>query len=247
MNLLQSAGPLVRVAAASCALACLLVGIPAHAKPKKPATKGSSTAPAEVDAPPPEVAPAPKSVAVAEVAVAAPIDPATRGQSLSFGVVGLGDYAVIYTHSVAGGFAVVGEAFAQYSTSENGGGTAGGGGQLGARWYTNGTQRSWFVGMMAGYDGGRTTAIAVGNSSGAVVRRTYVLPYTRWRVTANFGRRWVFGPGFALTARVGVGKGERSYSMGSDVAANGEAAAQESLYNFLPISLDAEASIGWVF
>jgi len=121
------------------------------------------------------------------------------------------------------------------------------GAQIGYRYLTNGSQNSWFFGAMAGYDGGNTNLRTSETSAAMTITRVYDLPYTRWRLTATAGRRWVFGPGLNVTARFGVGAGKRSYAQGDNAEANHQAATMEMVVNFLPVAVDSEVSIGWVF
>ncbi len=67
------------------------------------------------------------------------------------------------------------------------------------------------------------------------------------RATANLGRRWVFGPGLNVTARFGAGPGKRTFARGDDAELNAKVDTIEAFINLLPVSLDAELSLGWIF
>lgn len=247
---------LARVAAA--ATCCALIGAAGVAEvqaappkvKKGKATEKSSTPlkaePAEeVVLPPP--APVP-------VAVAAPAPPKRPPLLLSVHSVNAspqgavyGDYLVNYQWMFSPGHALIGELLVTWSGEESEL-SRGAGAQVGYRYLSNGTQNSWLFGVMAGYDVGTTTVNMTSTSTaeGSITRR-FTLPYSRWRVTGNVGRRWVFGPGINATVRLGVGPGNRTFARGGSAEADHEAAVIENIVNLLPISLDSEVSVGWLF
>lgn len=221
----------------------------APAKVKKPKPEAEKKAPESEIAPlPPAPVEPPPVAVVAKPTPPVEVPPVQRNHSVNINPLGLavGDYAVNYQWRFAASHALVGELTATWSTADDGT-TRGFGGQVGYRYLSNGTQNSWMFGMMAGYDGGNTNVRTSATSGGLTVARIYDLPYTRWRVTGTVGRRWVFGPGLNVTARMGVGAGKRAYAQGGNAEANQQAATMEMVVNFLPVALDSEISLGWVF
>lgn len=225
-----------------------LFAVPASAAPAKP-KKGKVEKAAETPEPEP-VPVAPEPVVVAAPPPPPPETPVfLRRHALNLNPEGAvaGDYALIYHWMFAAGHGLIAELTGTYAKSADGL-TKGLGGQVGYRYFTNGTHNSWFFGAMAGYDAGNSlVVITTGGTDQPKVVRTYNLPYRRIRATATVGRRWVFGPGLNVTARLGIGPGQRTYTRGGNAEAEHEAASIETLANFLPVSLDSELSIGWVF
>jgi len=230
-----------------------------HGQPPKqadPAKPTPDAAPAKPPATPPVpvAPPAPVTVA-ASTAVEVPVYLRKHSVNGSFAGVRLFDYGVNYQWMFAPGHALLGELTWTYSDSEDSGRTMAVGAQAGYRFYFSRTQEGYFTGLLAGWDTGTTEAISsstatvstdLGPSSMTVTRR-FQLPNSRWRVTAQLGRRWIIGPGLNLTARVGIGPGKRKFARGGDPVADRMAEDIEAIINFLPISLDAETSVGWVF
>lgn len=223
-----------------------LLSLPAFAaKPKKTKaeTKQETATP-----PPPPVEEAPKPVIIAPPPPPAEIPVIQRTNSINLSVMSTSELGLNYMWRFANHHALVVEGFFDYSSSADAGTNLGAGGQIGYRLLFSGTQDCWFLGLMAGFDAGKNALVTTNTSqSDVAVKRAYNLPYRRVRATLDLGRRWVFGPGFNVTARFGAGPGKRTYARSGDAAVDAQAATVESVANFLPISLDAELSVGWLF
>ena len=224
----------------------------APAKTKKGKASEKVVAPAKdepADPPPTAPAPPPAPTVAAAPIVAERRPVLLRAHSVNLSPQGIvyGDYSLNYQWMFAPGHALLGEMTVTWSGPEAER-SRGVGAQVGYRYLSNGTQNSWLFGAMLGYDLGATVAAVTSTSTAeGSITRSYDLPYTRWRVTGNFGRRWVFGPGLNATVRVGIGPGSRAYARGASAEANHQAAVIENIVNLLPISLDSEVSLGWLF
>ena len=229
-------------------------------KRKKARSKAKKTKVVAPEALPPAIdynAPAEPDVVPAEGVMVFQQEPETgpihRRHSLNLSVAGavIGDWALVYGWMFAPGHALMAGYTVAWLDDEEGGEDRGMGGQVGYRYYTKGHNRSYFVGLMAGYDVGYTTSRRrsthfVGDDQ-VLVQRVYKLPSKRWRATLSLGRRWVFGPGLQFTSRLGIGPGKRTYNRGGTQEADHEAKVMENIINSIPLSLDIEQSIGWLF
>lgn len=159
--------------------------------------------------------------------------------SVNFSPIGFlfGAYSLNYERLVDGQHGLIVEGSFSSSSSGNTSSTSYGG-NFGYRWHWSKTQDSGFLGAMLGF--------ASGSGEVKEIDRTVDLTISAPSVTMNIGRRWAWEGGFNITLRFGVGRA--FYSVSSNVEGSEEAVKSlEDLLNALPVTLDGELSIGWIF
>ena len=180
----------------------------------------------------------------------APAEPVMAGplyapNSVNVSPLGLafGSYSVNFERLVTPHHGLLVEGQFSTSSDDNNKSTSGGA-ALGWRLHFNGTQRSWFVGVMGAYNVGSAEATVTDNAG----TRAIDVSTTALSVTANFGKRWVFGPGINITFRFGLGWGRYNVTTEStDPSAKEAVEAVDALLAFFPIGIDGELSIGFCF
>lgn len=151
-----------------------------------------------------------------------------------------GSYSVNYERLFDRQHGLLVEAGFSSSEDSNGDTAFATGALVGYRWHWSQSQDSGFLGANVGYYLGEGEA-SVNNSS-------FKVDYTTVDITLNGGRRYAWKSGFNLTWRLGVGRAFRSFEAQDDSEGAKEAAQLiEDIVNFLPVTIDAELSIGWVF
>ena len=161
--------------------------------------------------------------------------------SVNFSPIGFmfGSYALNYERLIDESHGFLGE-LSYSSSSKEGSSSTSSGLRLGYRWHWSKSQNSGFLGAMLAYDMGTTEQTLNGTK--------YDLTLSAPSVTVNIGRRWAWTSGFNVTLRFGVGRAFRTLSTSdkSDEAQEAIAEANEIL-DALPVTLDGELSIGWIF
>lgn len=173
----------------------------------------------------------------------------TKSNSVNLSPLGIaiGSYALNYEHMFDGGHGVLAEGLLSISSDDDASSTAYGGG-VGYRWHWNGTQNSWFTGVNLSYLVGNGDATVERTSNGMTTREKFDVSLTEFAATANIGRRWAFDFGLNITFRVGAGYANRDVSTDSDdPLAQDAVQLMDDLLNFIPVALDGELSVGWVF
>ena len=126
------------------------------------------------------------------------------------------------------------------STSNDDSEASAGGLLLGYRWHWSKSQDSGFLGANTSYQ--------AGSGEGTVNGEKFEVSVTQLDFTLNVGRRWAWDGGFNVTFRFGVGRAVRTFDTTSnDPDAQRAVQLVEDAYEILPVSLDGELSIGWVF
>lgn len=165
--------------------------------------------------------------------------------SVNFSPLGLvfGTYSLTFEHLVNNSHGFIGEA-SYSSTSDDTSESSSMGGVLGYRWHWSGSQNSGFLGAMLGYSYGSGESTVVSNG----VTKTFDLTITAPSVTFNIGRRWAWKSGFNLTLRFGVGRAFYDItSTSDDEDVQDGIQLVDDLLNAIPITLDGELSVGWIF
>lgn len=118
------------------------------------------------------------------------------------------------------------------------------GGLVGYRWHWSGQQSSGFLGLNAGYARGS------GDSKVTVdgEEKSFDVDVTTLSVVPNIGKRWAWDFGLNITFRAGVGWGSYDVSTQSkDPDAQDAVKLVDDLLTLIPVALDGELSVGWVF
>ena len=164
-------------------------------------------------------------------------DPANSINVSPLGVV-FGNYALTYERLFAGHHGVIVEGIFSRSTGDEGDSMQYGG-AIGYRWHWRGRQNSGFLGV--------TFAQSIGTGEVTTNGMSYDMSVRSTMITANIGKRWLFGP-INVTTRFGLGWGHHVASADSDTQ---EAKDAEELMNdilsFLPIGVEGELSVGYTF
>lgn len=132
-------------------------------------------------------------------------------------------------------------------TSATGDGTSstGYGGVVGYRWHWSPSQDSGFAGLNVGYQVGTGTAQV---EDGDGDKASFDVDTTALTVTANIGRRWAWDFGLNITLRAGLGYGKYDVSTDSDdELAQDAVELVDELLTLIPVAIDGELSIGWIF
>lgn len=159
----------------------------------------------------------------------------------------IGSYALNYEHMFDGGHGVLAEGLLSISGNDDAS-SLGYGGGVGYRWHWNGTQDSWFAGVNLSYLAGSGDATVETTTNGMTTKEKFDVSLTEFAATANIGRRWAFDFGLNITFRVGAGYASREVSTDSkDPLAQDAVALMDDLVNFIPVAVDGELSVGWVF
>lgn len=199
------------------------------------------------DGPPPATPVAPGAVPSNDPAMMPPPPaPAWGENSVNISPLGVlfGSYALNFEHLVDGRHGLIAEGQFSSSSNEDAKSTSFGAG-IGYRYHWSGSQDSGFVGAMAAYQVGTGNATVTTSSGGT---QSFDLGISAASVTANIGRRWAWEGGFNVTLRFGVGRAW--YDISSDSSdPNVQEAIRftDALLNALPVALDGELSIGWIF
>jgi hypothetical protein len=110
----------------------------------------------------------------------------------------------------------------------------------GYRWHWRGKQSSGFLGANIGYQRGWASTTIDGELLDVTVQRMTVV--------GNVGRRWAWDFGLNITLRVGAGYGAWNVSSSSDDPDVQQAVRDtEDMLQRIPVALDGELSLGWVF
>lgn len=150
-----------------------------------------------------------------------------------------GSYSLNFEHLFNGYHGLLVEGSLSRSADDNSSSTTMGGG-VGYRYHWSGSQDSGFVGAMAGYSGGSAVTSVNGQS--------FDLSVSAASFTLNIGRRFAWDSGFNLTLRFGVGRAMYDVtSTSTDKDVQEAIRLTDDLLNALPVALDGELSIGWVF
>jgi hypothetical protein len=199
------------------------------------AAVSAQTAPPE--APPPAGATAPPPMLSAP---ARPRENSINGSPL--GLLSL-NYALNYERLVDGmhGFLLEG-VFSLSSNSTSKSSMYGGG--AGYRWHWSGQQQSGFLGLMAGYSVGSGTSTVTSGGTTSTFDLTIKAPW----VVANIGKRWAWDSGLNVTFRIGAGwAGYKVSSNSMDPNVQMGVDALQDLLELIPIALDGELSVGYIF
>lgn len=212
-------------------------------EPEAPPAKAAETpevAPAATT--PPAAAPATSPPAAEAPVAKGPSDSARfKVHSVNLNPIGVlfGSYSVNYQHLFATQHALLVEGRFGYSNADDVEATSVGG-TLGYRWMWSGEQDSGFVGVNFAYDNGTAGTTVDGTSYDVTLSQLSILP--------NIGRRWAWDGGFNITLRFGVGRAFRTLSTNSDSAEAKEAVQDvQDFLDKIPVALDTELSVGWVF
>ena len=189
----------------------------------------------------PSIAPSPMSL----TAIAAPAPKREHADSINFSPLGLliGAYALGYEHLFPGGHGLILEG--GYAASSGSGGSAYSmSGTVGYRWHWRGQQNSGFLGVNLSQGFGRGTGTIDDNGKMSSIG----VDVTATTLTANVGKRWMIGDSVNVTLRIGAGYGR--YAVHTD-SMDPDAKAAEKVVNDLltriPVAVDGELSIGYVF
>jgi len=118
------------------------------------------------------------------------------------------------------------------------------GGGVGYRWHWSGQQQSGFLGLMAGYSVGSGTSTVTSGGTTSTFDLTIKAPW----VVANIGKRWAWDSGFNVTFRIGAGwAGYKVSSNSTDPNVQMGVDALQDLLELIPIALDGELSVGYIF
>ncbi len=150
-----------------------------------------------------------------------------------------GSYNINYEYLHNGTHGVLAEAGFAYSRNDDVT-TSSLGGSAGYRWHWRGEQNSGFLGANVGY--------ASGSGSATIDGDDFELDVSRFFVVGNIGKRWAWDFGLNLTFRIGAGYG--SWDVSTNSSDPGAREAVQDVQDFLeliPIALDGELSLGWVF
>lgn len=114
------------------------------------------------------------------------------------------------------------------------------GGVLGYRWHWGKSQDSGFVGLNFGYQ--------TGEGFSKINDVSYKQNLTETSLTLNGGARYAWKNGFNITWRLGGGYASREVTA-AEPGEDAESAAElvDAIFDFIPIAVDAELSVGWVF
>jgi hypothetical protein len=150
-----------------------------------------------------------------------------------------GAYSVNYERLIDGSHGFIGELSYSSSTSDNSS-TSAFGFRAGYRWHWSQSQNSGFVGAMLAYENGTAEQTIEGSK--------YDVTLSAPSVSLNIGRRWAWTGGFNITLRFGVGRAFRTLST-SDKSEEAQEAITElnKLLDAIPVTLDSELSVGWIF
>jgi len=122
------------------------------------------------------------------------------------------------------------------------------GGYAGYRWHWSKSQNSGFLGVNAGAAFGTGSASITTSVNGVSTTKSFDVNTRVIEVTGNVGRRFAWDNGFNLTLRIGAGYANRKVSTDSkDADAQRVVKLVDDLIKFLPIALDGEVSIGFIF
>ena len=150
-----------------------------------------------------------------------------------------GSYALNFEHLHNGYHGLLVEGQLSTSSNETTKSVSAGGG-IGYRYHWSGTQDSGFLGAMVGYQNGSADATVNGQS--------FDMSVSAASLTANIGRRWAWDSGLNVTLRFGFGRAIYDISSTSTDPDVQEAIdVVDKLLNALPVTLDGELSIGWIF
>jgi hypothetical protein len=150
-----------------------------------------------------------------------------------------GAYNINYEYLHDGTHGILGEAGMAHSSDDDTSATSFAG-SAGYRWHWRGKQSSGFLGANVGYQRGWGTTSYDGTE--------FDLDVSRVIVVGNIGRRWAWDFGLNLTLRVGAGYGSWNVSSDSSDPDVREAVREaERLLQRVPVALDGELSLGWVF
>jgi hypothetical protein len=179
----------------------------------------------------------------AQAAWAQPLDEGANSVNLSPLGVASGTYGLNYEHLLDGthGFLVEG-AYAKLggddasSTSTSG--------NVGYRWHWRGQQSSGFLGLTMGYGvgSGEATVTYEGETS------TWDVDVTTFKLVPNIGKRWAWDFGLNITIRGGIGYAQYEVSTSSSSEAAQEAVKDvNDVLEWIPVGIDGELSVGWIF
>ncbi|MCO4762833.1 MAG: hypothetical protein KC502_15065 [Myxococcales bacterium] len=164
---------------------------------------------------------------------------------MNFSPLGLlfGSYSVNFEHLMNSQHGLIAEGlFSQSSDKDST--TMSAGAAVGYRWHWSKTQDSGFLGAMLGYQTG-TSVVKVVDGAG---EKSFDVSVSAPSVTFNVGRRWAWSNGLNITLRFGVGRAVYSLSSTStDPDVQDAINTVDDLMNALPVTLDGELSIGWIF
>jgi len=170
-------------------------------------------------------------------------DDAPQGvNSLNLSPIGFlfGAYSVNYERLIGGSHGFISE-FSYLSSKSGGFSTTTSGLRAGYRWHWSQSQNSGFVGAMLAYENGSTTMETS-------ERNKYDVTLSAPSVSFNIGRRWAWTGGFNITLRLGVGRAFRTLSTsGKSSEADAAIDEAEAYLNKIPVTIDSELSVGWVF
>ena len=151
----------------------------------------------------------------------------------------LGSYSLNYQHLFAKQHGLLVEGRFSYSNADDVEATSVGG-TVGYRWMWSGEQDSGFVGVNFAYDNGTAGTTVDGTNYDVTLSQVSILP--------NIGRRFAWDGGFNITLRFGVGRAFRTLSTNSDSAEAKEAVQEvQDFLDKIPVAIDSELSVGWVF
>lgn len=169
----------------------------------------------------------------------------TRANSINvnpFGVI-FGSYSLNYEHLINGHHGLLVEGLFSQSGDDDSSSLRGGGG-LGYRYHFSGQQQSVFLGFNVAYQvGSADTQVMINDKE-----NRFDIETTSLSATANVGKRWAWDGGFNITARIGAGYARHNASTDSDdPGAQKAVELVDGLLSFIPVALDGELSVGWVF
>ncbi len=114
-------------------------------------------------------------------------------------------------------------------------------GSLGYRYHWSGSQDSGFIGANIRYGAGGTEGRTQSGEK-------FDIDFSSLVMTANIGRRWAWDSGFNVTLRFGGGRADVNVSTESQSEeAQRSVRATKALLAILPIAIDSELTVGWIF
>lgn len=155
----------------------------------------------------------------------------------------IGYYSLTYEHLFNGSHGVIVEGNAGFDSGTDASSYRVGGG-VGYRWHWRGRQNSGFLGVMVAQAFGSGH---VETTSGSQTM-TYQMGIRSTMITANVGKRWMIGDRFNITFRAGLGWGHHVASTSeSDPQAKDAVKKMNDLLAWIPVGIDSELSVGYLF
>lgn len=154
-----------------------------------------------------------------------------------------GTYSVNYEHLFGGTHGLLVEGLYSNTTDKDTKSNSAGA-SVGYRWHWSDAQDSGFIGMTMAYETGTGTAKVTTNGESV----SWDVDVTTLKLIPNIGRRWAWDSGFNITFRFGIGYAKYDVSTDSDEPGAKEATKLvDDLLTLLPVGVDGELSVGWIF